>query len=156
MKYFRKELFDLLDASDNTVEWNKAMDQYWKQVEALTPRIEMLNDPLAVEFFTKKSLHDGGLIELRIKEFVTKFKLQITVKCYPHEIWRLSYAGIKKLALDFPSDSPLIEMDTPTRFGDWLYDELTAADDTHLSHEIMFSTGAMIHVIFNQFSLTRD
>jgi hypothetical protein len=87
----------------------------------------------------------GGPYRLRVELSVVEWtKIQ----------WTLRYAGLRRIVVDFPSESPLFYY--PGRgFEDWGYHELSDAGDGFLRHEILFSSGSTVLVEFRDLTLER-
>lgn len=67
-------------------------------------------------------------------------------------LYTLKYTKVKKVVFEFPSEEPLF-YDEGDHIGDWGYDELTAADDLYLRHEVLFASGTIILVEFKHFTI---
>jgi hypothetical protein len=68
---------------------------------------------------------------------------------YDRFIWRVSYEGLRRVLIDFPTDQPLFYSDGDG-FGDWGYHELSDAGNGFLRHEILFATGAVLIFEFKE------
>jgi hypothetical protein len=67
----------------------------------------------------------------------------------------LKYGSVRKVVFDYPTDVPLFHHEGG-HIGDWGYDEVTAADENYLRHEVLFSSGTTILIEFTQFSFERQ
>jgi hypothetical protein len=68
--------------------------------------------------------------------------------------WTLLYAHIRRILVDFPTESPLF-FDPGGGFEDWGYHELSDAGDGFLRHEVLFSSGAIVLIEFRGVSVER-
>jgi hypothetical protein len=57
--------------------------------------------------------------------------------------WTLRYSGLRRILVDFPTESPLF-FDPGGGFEDWGYHELSDAGDGFLRHEVLFSSGSVV------------
>lgn len=164
MKYFKKELWASLNSADNDVsawaekEYERKFVEYAEHLNEITPRLAKN----ASRFFNKVSLHDGVLLSFSVgdaldveeKEQINKLKTQIRVKVRSAgngTIYTLNYSGISRCTVDFPGAFPLFyEPGDP--FGHWGHDELSDANNGLFQHEVLFSSGATICIVFQRFS----
>src|ERR1700679_3397251 len=58
-------------------------------------------------------------------------------------LWRMAYGALRRVAIDYPSGSPLF-YSPGEGFGDWGYHERTDAGDGFLRHEILFATESFL------------
>jgi hypothetical protein len=68
--------------------------------------------------------------------------------------WTLRYAHIRRILVDFPTDTPLF-FDPGGGFEDWAYHELSDVGDGFLRHEVLFSSGAGVLVEYRDVSVER-
>jgi hypothetical protein len=170
MKYFTKELWIGFQEPDDFEEgyriWKENYERYIKQLEALKERLNQTE----YNFFTKESLHDGELVSLRVidtnsmrfiekKKSCNNYKNPINVEIIVLNgdgdlLYTITYSKVARFNIDFSSDAELFD-DYFRSFGDWGYDELSSSNESLLSHEILFSTGAMIKVEFKSIKIKR-
>lgn len=173
MKYFTKELW-LGYNSRNDAERQRAFvkgednaQEYKRQLEDLRPRLTRE----AYDFFTTESLHDGRLlaftagdaIDYGIQGHADRFDINIHNPAVEIELlganldvqYTLKYGSVRKVVFDHPTDVPLFHHEGG-HIGDWGYDEVTAADENYLRHEVLFSSGTTILIEFTQFSFERQ
>lgn len=167
MRYFTKELWagaqDLETPADGHDPWNLAFEQYRAQLEALQPRI-----PSQVyDFFAKADVHDGELLDVRVvdgsrpapigkkpRRWRVRTDCPVRVElslldAYDQLIWDLSYKGVRRVLIDYPSAEPLFYTDG-LGFSDWGYHELTDSGDGFLRHEVLFSSGSILLFEFQE------
>jgi len=168
MKYFTKELWAAHNSGVDE-ERRRALEEgdrnaleYGRQLELLRSRLP----PEAYSFFSGESLHDGRLVEFIAGDDVgrnvygpEKFDINAhrtsvlmkVLGCNLDEFFTLKYTKVRRVVFDYPSADPLFH-DEGEHIGDWGYDELTAADDSYLRHEILFASGTTILIEFKDFS----
>ena len=64
-------------------------------------------------------------------------------RCLGKLIWHISYKTVRRVVVDYPTESPLFYRDG-NGFGDWGHHELTDAGSGFLRHEILFSRGTVL------------
>lgn len=168
MQFFTKELWASSQSRDADVApWQTAIAAYRGQLEVLRPRIS----EEAFFFFREADIHDGELLELVIldgsrpaplsdspRPWISPRNHPIHVKlrvldAIEEFVWALSYTGVRKVCVDFPTDSPF-DYHEGQGLGDWGYDELTATDG-FLRHEVLFSSGSILLFEFENIEVTR-
>ena len=172
MKYFTKELWAANNSGDVAAS-RRAYEQgerntreYLHQLERLKPR---LNEQTH-RFFTTENLHDGRLLgftagdgvdyDVRGPEIfdINAHRTSARMKVLGENLdvlYTLSYAGVRRVLFDYPTDDPLFHGEG-AHVGDWGYDELTAADEDYLRHEILFASGTTILIEFKDFSYEKE
>ena len=172
MKYFTKKLWAGYN-SRSDVEARRALEQgeqnaqeYARQLEQLRPR---LSDE-AYHFFTAESLHDGRLLAFIAGDSIDhdiqgleKFDINVHTPSVELRVlganldvrYTLQYSGVRRALFDYPSEEPLFHREGD-HIGDWGYDELTAADESYLRHEVLFASGTTILIEFKHFSCERE
>ena len=179
VKYFTKQLW--IDAQqggdagdDASRRWSEAFDAYTAVLESLRSRLSA--DVFA--FFQSADVHDGKLMQLRIRDFDPlapkpvasavaddgvddgpwegpyRLTVDLAVAEWTRIEWTLRYSGIRRLLIDFPSDTPLF-FGSGDGFEDWGYHELSDAGDGFLRHEVLFSSGSTVLVEFRDVSVER-
>lgn len=170
MKYFTRELWEgfqnpeAFDQCDKI--WTENSKKYTEQLDSL----ESMFSKDTFHFIRKESIHDGNLVSFeiinanelnRVKSNTYKIKRQIrepisvVIKVLSEGIlYELSYSLVKNLNVKFLGESDLFQPYFRD-FGDWGYDEVTSIDDNVLCHEILFSSGAEIHIEFEKMKVKR-
>jgi hypothetical protein len=171
MLYFTRELWLSAQKAGQLEQyeqnWRQANDKYQAQLEALKPRL----NPNAHTFFLEADVHDGELLDLVVEDGSRPAPLSEPVRPwkatirYPIKasltvldgndrfVWKLSYAFVRRLVIDFPSSDPLFYSEGEG-FGDWGYHELADAGNGFLRHEILFATGAVLLFEFKDIAIT--
>lgn len=171
MKYFTRELWLGFNTEDDdefrrTDEaWRRNLDAYFGQLEELLPRLSKQ----ARRFFTSENLHDGRLLSFdasdnpgfdfeagaRLDRNARKTAVTMRVLNYEQDtLFVLRHTKVRRAIFDYPTGEPLFAA-AGDAIGDLGYDELTAADDGYLRHEILFSSGTTILTEFKHFSYRR-
>ncbi|MFL6231012.1 MAG: hypothetical protein ACJ741_19730 [Pyrinomonadaceae bacterium] len=171
MKYFTKELWEGLNTEDDALfrqadeQWECNREAYFRQLQQVKTRLSKS----AARFFGSVSLHDGRLLAFVSGDHVgyreselssvsrNKGRPEVRMHVLDFEqrwLHSLSYAKVRKVLFDFPSDHPLF-YEEGGRIADWGYDELTDAGDSYLRHEVLFSSGTTILIEFQRFSYKR-
>jgi hypothetical protein len=172
MKYFTKELWlgynnqGPLNSKTAIEQGQRNMQKYLTQLEQLSPRLSKQ----AFRFFKQESLHDGRLLAFVIGDYlehdihdskrfdINAHRSSVQMKVLGPNLdvlYTLRYRKVRKVLFDFPSEEPLF-YDEGEQIGDWGYDELTAADNTYLGHEILFASGAIIKIEFKTFVYKKE
>jgi hypothetical protein len=166
LQYFKKELWlafnsDKDDQNEHD-EWIRNIKEYKVQLENLENRLSKRN----FNFFTKESLHDGNIVAINIKDAIAErakqkkpwknifnpVTIEIQVINYEEDkLYFLKYNSVRKIKLDFPSESPLF-WSVGSGLEDWGYDELTMVNEEYLAHRILLSSGSEILIEFKKFT----
>jgi hypothetical protein len=171
MKYFTLQLW--LEAQDgrnrdNHLKYDAAFQEYSAQLETLRGRLS----PEAYYFFADADVHDGELMEMiivdgsrpaplsdaarpwnnRAIQYPVRANLTI-LDAWDRFLWELSYKGIRRMVVDFPSEDPF-QYHEGEGFGDWGYHELTAVNERFLRHEVLFRSGSTLLFEFENFEVT--
>jgi hypothetical protein len=83
-----------------------------------------------------------------------RLRVELSVAEWTKTQWTLRYTQIRRIFVDFPTDTPLF-YNPGDGFEDWGYHELSDAGDGFLRHEILFSSGAVVLVEFRDVSVER-
>jgi hypothetical protein len=172
MKYFTKELWlgyndqGPMDSQTAIEQGRRNMQAYIEQLEKLRPRLAQRTN----RFFSNENLHDGRLLAFiagdapehdvnGTKRFdINAHSPLVIMKVLGPDlkvIYTLRYKKVRKISLAYPSDEQLFHKEG-NHIGDWGYDELTAADEQFLRHEILFASGTIILVEFKAFSYRKE
>jgi len=130
-----------LDKDLSDEEWKNNANLYWSRFTHLEERL-----PKKVyQLFKSRSFHDATLKGLNIKQSNHKYKnvvnLEISITDSEGD-WIVTYSNVLTFNLKY------MEQTIGQGFNDWAYDELLDFNDKYLSHEIIFASGALVHVIF--------
>lgn len=172
MKYFTKELWSGHN-SRNDVElqrtlrqWETNSHEYSQQLEELRSRVSKRT----YKFFTSESLHDGRVIAFTVGDAIhhniqssqlfdiNAHNPTVEISVLGSELdvhYTLKYKKVRRVLFDYPTYTPLFH-DEGGHIGDWGYDELTAADEKYLRHEVLFKSGTIILIEFRHFSYERE
>lgn len=171
MRFFTRELWlgaQRWKDKDNHLHWDRAFADYRAQLETLRTRLAAE----AFEFFADADIHDGELLELTIVDGSrpaplgspprpwgrsTDHPVRVTLTALDANdafVWRLSYEGLRRVLIDYPTDPPLFHNDGDG-FGDWGYHELTDAGGGFLRHEILFASGSVLLFEFKAIAVHR-
>jgi hypothetical protein len=172
MRYFTKELWlgyndqGPLDFKTASEQGERNLREYAEQLEQLRPRLSRQ----AYRFFKNENLHDGRLLAFMAgdalehdvhgaKRFnINAHNPSVVMKVLGQDLdvlYSLKYTKVRKVGFEFPSAQPLFHKEG-NHIGDWGYDELTAADDLYLRHEVLFASGAIILVEFKYFTYKKE
>jgi hypothetical protein len=142
------------------------MRAYTEQLEQLRPRITQQT----YRFFKKENLHDGRLLAFAAGDALDHYvhgakpfdinahNTSVVMKVLGQDLdllYTLKYTKVRKVVFDFPSDETLFHNEG-SHIGDWGYDELTAADDLYLRHEVLFASGTIILIEFRRFAYRKE
>jgi hypothetical protein len=171
VRFFTKQLWlsaqnlDKLRVYDQ--EWQRAFAEYRAQLETLRHRLSNA----AFSFFSEADVHDGELLTLVVTDGSRPAPLSEPARIwkksgdnpvraslevldsYDKLVWRLSYDGLRRVLVDFPTDEPLF-YSGGDGFGDWGYHELSDAGNGFLCHEVLFATGAVLLFEFKEIAVS--
>jgi hypothetical protein len=184
VKYFTKQLWsDLQESGEVGAEasrrWDENYAAYSAELEALRGRLA--ED--VFEFFRGADVHDGSLVHLQVRDFDPlaarpvdaiddgaedgtdvgpregPYRVTVEMRVGTSDAardrdWTLRYAHMRRILVDFPTDTPLF-FDPGGGFEDWGYHELSDAGDGFLRHEVLFSSGAIVLLEFRELSVER-
>jgi hypothetical protein len=164
MKYLTKKRWVSSRTGDggaDAASWGKALRAYRGQLEAMRPRFP----DQVFAFFDRADIHEGELLHVDIRDgsraapldqlprpwnvpgdHPVRMELAI-LDVYDRQAWTLRYRSIRRILVDFPSQTPLFYHDGEG-FGDVACHELTDSGDGFFRHEILFATGATLLVEF--------
>ena len=170
MKYFTRELWLAGNSESEKREaleqWNTNLRNYQAQLHKLQHRL----DESAFSFFTEENLHDGRVISFTVGDAIhhdihagdllniNVHNPSVEIKvlgCQLDAQYTLKYSKVRRVLFDYPSETPLFHQEGD-HIGDWGYDELTAADNNYLRHEVLFASGTIILIDFKDFSYQRE
>jgi hypothetical protein len=172
MKYFTKELW--LGANsrndsryrETSDQWNANFTAYQAQLQTIQHRL----DEAAYRFFIEENLHDGRVLSFTVGDAIhhethgsalfdiNLHNTTVEIKALSSQLdvqYTLRYSKLRRVQFDYPSETPLFHVEG-AHIGDWGYDELTAADDDYLRHEVLFASGSTILIEFKDFSYERE
>lgn len=142
---------------------------YWEQLRSLESRLSKSG----FDILSKTSFHDAEVLAIQVTNLGTwgrrriKDPTEVTIQLWhPNEyVYTLKYGGITSMdfALNWRRQT-YIGLDGQEHFyqedrggiHDWLYDEITAYDDSYLQHEIGFASGATLLMVFRRLSCSRS
>jgi hypothetical protein len=170
MKYFTRELWESFQNTETFDQcdkiWIENLKKYNEQLDSLQSRF----NKDAFHFIKEESIHDGNLVSFevinvnelnRVKDKTYKIKrrirepISVVIKVLSEGIlYELYYSLVKNLNVKFSGESDLFQPYFRD-FGDWGYDEVTSINDKVLCHEILFSSGAEIHIEFEKMKVKR-
>jgi hypothetical protein len=160
--------------------WDENLAAYLAELESLRGRLA----PDVFAFFRDADVHDGSLVHLQIRDFDPlaprddhpldgdtegsasdvgpwegPYRVTIEMRVATSDEardteWTLRYAHIRRILVDFPSDTPLF-FGPGDGFDDWGYHELSDAGDGFLRHEVLFASGSTVLVEFRDVSVER-
>ena len=158
--------------------WDENLAAYLAELESLRERLA----PDVFAFFRDADVHDGALVHLQIRDFdplaprdtqpievaddasdlgpwegpyrVTVEMRVATSDAIRDTEWTVRYARMRRVMIDFPSESPLFYR-PGDGFEDWGYHELTDVGDGFLRHEVLFASGSIVLVEFRDVSVER-
>ena len=164
MKYLTKKRWAGAQSGDggsNAASWGKALRAYRGQLEAMRPRLP----DNVFAFFDSADVHEGELLHMEIRDgsraapldqlprawtvpadHPVRVELEI-LDTYDKQVWTLEYGAIRRILVDFPSQTPLFYEDGEG-FGDVGCHELTDRGEGFFRHEILFASGATLLVEF--------
>jgi hypothetical protein len=155
--------------ADTTDQWKRRLKEYSAQLDLLR---DSLSDEDLSFFAAPDALHDAELIDMIILDgsrpaplsdpprpwiLPGNHPVQVKLRLLDADealLWTLAYTGVRRILVDFPSDSPFRYNDGEG-FGDWGYHELSAARDGFLQHEMLFASGSTLLLECRRIEVTR-
>jgi len=184
VKYLTKALWSALQEPDDVgraaaQRWDENLATYLAELESLGGRLA----PDVFAFFRDADVHDGALVHLRIRDldplaarpvdsmndddqdgtdpgpwegpYRVTVEMRVATSDEARDTeWTLRYVRIRRILVDFPTDTPLF-FDPGGGFEDWGYHELSDAGDGFLRHEVLFSSGSVVLIEFRDVSVER-
>lgn len=157
MKYFKDELWSRIN-SDSPIErkqanleWEQYAKAYWKVFEKNKNR---LSKKFLKMYSDAKGFYDHnfhGFEVIQSKRWAgDPIKVNIVVSDGDSK-WTLTYKQVKKVIMSY--DSAIEERTYKWGIQTWGYDEFLPFDENHLTHEVLFSSGASILIQFKNKNL---
>lgn len=161
MKYFTNELWQKVNSNSNEerleadLEWEKRRQVYCKKFNELTNRISKNT----FNFLRNHGFHDYRLknIDIIHGKYGSKHPITIIlVLTNDVETWQVKYTGVRKILINYENENTSFSKDRG--FDDWGYAELLAVDESTLSHEVLFASGAsfLVHFKNNGISIAKQ
>lgn len=104
-------------------------------------------------------MHVGDDLDKRFPRYRTlitiKRRVSAKVEVLNREetrLFTLTYRGVRRAVFDYPTGEQWYDRGVHS-IDDWMWDELTAADERFLRHEVIFSSGTTLLVEFEKFSI---
>jgi hypothetical protein len=162
MKYFTPELWAALQGEGEggrkaLKEWDRRGSRYLRQFQRIAPRLSVR----AARFFTHHSLHDGALLHACVGDEFSKgigpperadtaVRMAVVIADSRRaRRYDLSYRDVKEFNIQ--TDDSLFPLPNSV-FASWGYDELLPEGKKYLRHQILFSSGTEISIVFGRFS----
>ncbi len=170
MKYFTRDLwlmFQDIDKQDEAdKKWEENLLEYQKQFNLIKSRFSKKT----LSILEKESLHDAHLHSFEIADRNTlnsvnnemyrpkkhiKNPISIIIRMYTDgNLYTLNYAKVHEIKTLFKAEGDLFSSYLGD-FDDWGYSEFSAIDDSLLCHEVLFSSGAEIRIVFERLNIGR-
>ena len=170
MKYFTSDLWSMLQDIDKQDEadkkWEENIIEYQKQFNLIKNRFSKKT----LGILEKESMHDANLHSFEIVDRNTlnsvinkiyrpkrniKNPMSVTIRMYTESyLYTLNYTKVRDIKTLFKSEGDLFSPYLGD-FGDWGYSEFSSIDESLLCHEILFSSGAEIRIVFERLYICR-
>ena len=148
--------------------WDRRFEAYQKNLKSILPK---LNSGARRFFKNALILHDGTLTRMEVGDRIVDAegrtapgiasRRQLSVRLFvlsdrsDQHCYSVQYRNIERIELNYPGKMKLFPVGMFSNLGDWGYDELTLTANGWFRHEILFSSGATIVIIFHQVSVLR-
>jgi hypothetical protein len=171
MKYFTPQMWSGFNSPRSKAvlgTWDRRFEAYQKNLKSILPK---LNSGARRFFKNALVLHDGTLTRMEVGDRIVDAegkttrgivsRRQLTVRLFvlsdrvDQLCYTLQYKNIERIELNYPGKTKLFPVGMFTNLGDWGYDELTATAKGLFRHEILFSSGATIIIVFRQVAVRR-
>jgi hypothetical protein len=157
MKYLTKKRWAAARALEGGGSWGKALRAYREQLETLRPRFP----DQVFAFFDRSDIHEGELLHLDVRDGCWRtppgrqprqtlsrsdhpVRVNLAIRdVYERQVWSLRYGAVRKVVVDFPSETPLSHREGEG-FGDVGCHELSDCGGGFYRHEILFASGATL------------
>lgn len=170
MKYFTRDLWLMLQGIDEQDEadkkWKGNILEYQKQFNLIKNRFSKKT----LGILERESLHDAHLHSLEIADRNTlnsvinkmygpkrhiKNPISVIIRMYTDGyLYTLNYTKVRDIKTLFKAEGNLFSSYLGD-FDDWGYSEFSAIDESLLCHEILFSSGAEIRIVFERLNIDR-
>jgi hypothetical protein len=165
MKYFTADMWGGVNVSDDRTslaadrKWDRNLANYRRQLAVVAPKLGK-----AGSFFLKHSMHDANVLSLNIHDYPLRnlgprrigSHTWVRVYLLAWErvalIYELIYDDIQSIKIETRNDLFSLES---SRFGDWGYDELLPKGRSAFQHNILFSSGTELTIVFKKFRFKR-
>jgi len=171
MKYFSPQLWVAFNSPRREAAfktYDRRLLSYRNQLAELLPRLS----PQAKRFFREVCLlHDCTLARLEVGDCIEGPHRglgrggingrQAAVRALVfsengESLYTLQYKDVARVDLNCPGNIVLFPIGKHAHFGDWGYDELTAAKEGLLRHEVLFASGATFTIEFKRFAFRKQ
>lgn len=156
MKYYRYDMWQGINSEDPKV-CEDAKQEFEKNGKEYAEIFQLVKQRLPKQFLKpylgNSGFHDWFLASVQVlhEKRYTKKPITISLEVTNGKItYRIIYDNVKKIAIDYAK-----ETDDRMGFDDWGYDEFLPVDDEFLSHEILFWSGAIILVHFENIGIEK-
>lgn len=165
MKYFTAELWAGWNSLDDRVSsaatrvHRRNIAAYERQLAILAPRLGRTGT-----FFLKHSMHDASILALSIHDYPLRnlgprrvgshswVRINLLTGERVPFLYELVYDDIE--SIEISTRNNLFSLES-SRFGDWGYDELLRKGKSAFRHNILFSTGTEVSIVFKKFRFRR-
>lgn len=150
LEYFRNDLWDDINSLDIEKrkrakdEWTANAESYWEQYDRLM--VTRL-DEKPFHFLKDNRFHDCTVIECKVTQSKGSFPHSssfVVVVEFEEEHWMIEYSKVTSLCIQLYEDTD----GNGSGLKEWGYHEILPVNDSVLSHEILFASGATIKVAF--------
>jgi hypothetical protein len=160
MKFSTPELYvrgnsDDPDEVDRVeAEWERASQRYRRRLKKIEPSLP----PQLRQFLAEQCLHDAdvfGPARLPVYSMpanpgdviIVAQQINTLIPEFINTLAILQYAAVADLVVGVPYPSPVFSKAYPY----WLYDEVDLIEPGLFSHEILFSDGRVVKLVFKEF-----
>ncbi|MFM1652552.1 hypothetical protein ACI7RC_10685 [Brevibacillus sp. B_LB10_24] len=151
MRYFTAELWEQFN-SENDKEREEASKKWDKNCEEYFSRLALNKNRFSKEvydFFSSNTFHGFRVVSVTILNdyFGNLYPVNVEINLTNHrEEWTIRYLNVNEIQLCYKSGES--DVSKTRGFDEWGYDELLDVDDTKMSHEILFASGASLRIEF--------
>jgi hypothetical protein len=151
LRYFTGELWEQFNSENDEVRerasqiWNKNCEAYFSRLALNKNRFSQE----VYDFFSSNTFHGYRVERVTIvhDDFGNLYPINVEINLTNgREEWTIRYQNVTDIQLSYKSGQSDI---SKTRgFDEWGYDELLDVDETKMSHEILFASGASFRIEF--------
>jgi len=172
MRYFKPDLLNDANSLEDPQLFRTASLRFERKLRLYNRQLGLLEGRVSSAawlFMSRVNRHDGTLLSIETGDFVSgvnqtdrdhlvnRRRAKVKVRFAEPAagvVYEIVYSGIKAFSLEYVK-VPGWRWALRNCFDDWLIDEWTATSKSHISHEVLFSSGAWFKVIFERVNVRR-
>lgn len=151
MRYFTAELWEQINSENDGVrekanqKWDKNCEEYFSRLALNKQRFS----PEVYDFLSSITFHGFRIVSVTIlhDNIGNLYPVYVEINLTNgREEWMIKYRNVRDVQLSYNSGNS--DFSKTRGFDEWGYDELLDVDETKMSHEILFASGASLRIEF--------